>query len=463
MPGPHVRSRYAGRTNPSGQSTFLRSERDRLDQELRELGEAVADARKAQEALDQEEGALKRETAEEAHQVARLQAERQGLHQALAESRIRTTSLEERREALGRSTARLEVDLGRERAREAELLREADDERSRAAALARDIDALRHSLDVLSAQEAQEAETVQSLQRDRDRIREALMTHEEGLKALRKELADLQQTQAATGARHAALQTERSLLQKHLQQAPQGEALRALADREESPGDPEALAHEAEELRGKLATLGAINMAALEEYEALSERYRFMTDQATDLTASATSLKAMIAEINQTIQEVFGKTLTAVNEHLLRYWQRLFGGGEAELILSEGDETEEPGVEIRVRIPGKRTTILSLLSGGEKTLGAISFLMALWATRPSPFIVLDEIDASLDDVNVDRFTILLRELTLSSQVIVVTHHPRTIEVADLLYGITMEEPGVSRLISVRLGKPAETPVPATTS
>lgn len=120
-------------------------------------------------------------------------------------------------------------------------------------------------------------------------------------------------------------------------------------------------------------------------------------------------------------------------------------------------------MEIRVRIPGKRTTTLSLLSGGEKTLGAIALLMALWATRPSPFVVLDEVDAALDDLNVDRFASLLRELATTSQFVLVTHHPRTIEIADLLYGITMEEPGVSRLISVRLGKQTEQTATATAS
>jgi chromosome segregation protein len=201
--------------------------------------------------------------------------------------------------------------------------------------------------------------------------------------------------------------------------------------------------------------MGAINMAALEEYEALSERFRFLTDQAADLAASVTSLKASIVEINRTIQERFAKTLTTVSEQLNSFWQRLFGGGEAELTLSEGDEVEEPGVEIRVRIPGKRTTTLSLLSGGEKTLGAIALLMALWATNPSPFVVLDEVDAGLDDLNVDRFASLIREVGSTSQFIIVTHHPRTIETADLLYGITMEEPGVSKLISVRLGERVE--------
>ena len=445
------------------QTGLLHAELDRLDVELGDLDIALNQAQQTLQTCTRQEEELKQDTAAQARRVSLLQAEQQELQQALAEARIRSTSLEERKEGLVRSMERLAADLDRERAREADLGREADEDRSREAALAQEMTALQQSLGSLQGHEAQEAGALQNLQGERDRLRQVLLTHEEALKALRRELAELQQEQAATASRRAALSTERSLLQRRLQEhAPEGKPLEAL-DTEDAPADPETLAHETEELRQKLAGLGPINMAALEEYEALTERFRFMTTQAEDLTSSVNSLKATIAEIKQTIEELFGKTLAAVNQHLDLYWQRLFDGGEAALVLSEGDDTGEPGVDIRVRIPGKRTTTLSLLSGGEKTLGAIAFLMALWATRPSPFIVLDEVDAALDDVNVDRFTALLRELALTSQVIVITHHPRTIEVADLLYGITMEEPGLSKLISVRLGKPADQPVPATAS
>ncbi|MEE9180970.1 MAG: AAA family ATPase, partial [candidate division NC10 bacterium] len=409
-----------------------------------------------------QEETLKRETAERDRQVTLLRTQQQGLQQDVAEVRIRSTSLQERKEALGRSMERLEADLARERTREVEIRHEEEEARSREARLTQEIGTLQDSLGTLGRQETHEAQDLQQLQGKRDQHRHTLLAHEEALKVVRKDLTNLQQQLASIATKRAAVSTERSMLQKRMQEeASEGDVLQELLQGGDPPQDPEVLEQEVEELRQKMTTMGPINMAALEEYEALSERHRFLTDQAEDLNASATSLKATIAEINRTIHEFFGKTLASVSQQLNGFWQRLFGGGEAELVLSEGDETQEPGVEIRVRVPGKRTTTLSLLSGGEKTLGAIALLMALWATRPSPFIVLDEVDAALDDLNVDRFASLIRELALTSQFILVTHHPRTIEVADLLYGITMEEPGISKLISVQLAQQAEQPVRAT--
>jgi chromosome segregation protein len=431
---------------------FLGSEVARLEGELGELGAALQSAQGDVEEWGREEDTLKKETAERDRQVTLLRARQQEVQGEVAEVRIRSTSLQERKEALDRSIERLEVDIAREHIREAEIRQEEEEGRSREARLAQEIAALHHSLAAVNQQENQEAQAVQKLQRERDDLRQALVAHEEALKTIRKELSDLQQQQASIGTRRTAVSTERSLLQKRLQEEfPDRESL----DAPDASQVPEMLEQEGEEIRQKMATMGPINMAALEEYEVLSERYRFLTDQAADLTASVTSLKSTIAEINRTIQKLFTETLSAVNQHFTRFWERLFAGGEAELVPSEGGDADEPGVEIRVRIPGKRTTTLSLLSGGEKTLGAISLLMALWATRPSPFVVLDEVDAALDDLNVDRFAHLLRELATTSQFILVTHHPHTIEIADLLYGITMEEPGISRLISVRLEQQVE--------
>jgi chromosome segregation protein len=165
------------------------------------------------------------------------------------------------------------------------------------------------------------------------------------------------------------------------------------------------------------------------------------------------SLRQAIVEINKTIKTLFDSTLATVNRYFDHYWRRLIGGGSAELRLvqpAEGEEDEEPGVEMMLRIPGKRATILSLLSGGERALAALALLLALFAARPSPFCLLDEVDAPLDDANVERFVTLLEEMSQTAQFIVITHNKRTMEAADLLYGITMEEEGVSRVISVRM-------------
>jgi chromosome segregation protein len=222
--------------------------------------------------------------------------------------------------------------------------------------------------------------------------------------------------------------------------------------------DLEAARAELEELRVKLQELGPANLGALEEYEALCQRHEFLSTQATDLTTSLASLRQAILEINKTIESLFSATLTAVNQEFDRFWRRLMGGGSAQLRLvepAEGEATEEePGVEMLVRIPGKRATVLSLLSGGERALAALALLLALFAVRPSPFCVLDEVDAPLDDANVERFVTVVREMAATSQFIVITHNKRTMEAADILYGVTMEEEGVSKVISVRMEQAA---------
>lgn len=438
------------------QMEFLTSELADMEREISDLVKTLQEVQQDLETLGRQEETCKAESADQDRQVNSLRTRQQQLQQEVAELRVRSISLQERKEALTRSMDRLEADLTRERKREAEIRHEEEEGRSYEARFAEEIRALQHSLEILHQQEVEKVEAVQTLQEQRDRLRQDLVAHEEALKNARRELTDLHQQQASVTTRQATLSTERSILQKRLQsEMPHGSEFPGASHEEDPSQNVETLEQEGEALRQKITAMGPINMAALEEYEALSERYRFLTDQAEDLTASVSSLKATIVEINQTIKGRFEHTLNTINEHLNRFWRRLFGGGEAELVLSHEEETEEPGVEIRVRIPGKRTTTLSLLSGGEKTLGAIALLMALWAVRPSPFVILDEVDAALDDQNVERFVSLLLELASISQFILITHNPRTIEVADLLYGITMEEPGVSKLISVRLGRQAE--------
>jgi chromosome segregation protein len=176
------------------------------------------------------------------------------------------------------------------------------------------------------------------------------------------------------------------------------------------------------------------------------------------------SLRQAISEVNKTIQTLFNETLEQVNTQFDHFWRRLIGGGSAQLKLvepapAEGEDAaavdEEPGVEMLVRFPGKRPTVLSLLSGGERALAALSLLLALFAVRPSPFCVLDEVDAPLDDANVERFVGLLREMSEKSQFIAITHNKRTMEAADILYGVTMQEEGVSKVMSVRMKQAAE--------
>ncbi|MFQ5455364.1 MAG: chromosome segregation protein SMC [Nitrospirota bacterium] len=203
-------------------------------------------------------------------------------------------------------------------------------------------------------------------------------------------------------------------------------------------------------LKDKIEKLGHVNLSAIEEYKELNERYEFLKDQEMDLTNSIESLHKVINKINKTIKRLFLDTFYAVNEKFSLVFNKLFEGGEANIILLDEDNPLESGIDIVAQPPGKKLKSISLLSGGEKALIAIAMLFATFLVQPSPFCVLDEIDAPLDEENIRRFTNMLKAMTDKSQFIIITHSRQTMEIADLLYGVTMEEHGISKLVSVKL-------------
>ena len=208
--------------------------------------------------------------------------------------------------------------------------------------------------------------------------------------------------------------------------------------------------NELKQYQRKLDALGEVNLAAIDEHEELGERFRFLTEQKADLEETLASLREAIARINRTSRKRFREAFDAVNARFQENFPRLFRGGKASLILTESDDVLEAGVEIMAMPPGKRLQNVSLFSGGEKTLTAIAMLIALFQVRPSPFFLLDEVDAPLDDVNVSRFNEIIREMAQDSQFLLITHNKTSMTCADLLYGVTMESKGVSRIVSVDL-------------
>jgi chromosome segregation protein len=207
------------------------------------------------------------------------------------------------------------------------------------------------------------------------------------------------------------------------------------------------------ELDSKLAAIGAVNLVADEEYRELDERLTFLKTQHDDLTASMKDLDKALRGMTRTAQERFTQAFEDINRHFGEIFQRLFEGGRAELRLVEAEEGGDPldtGVELMAQPRGKRLQAVSLMSGGERALTGLALLFAIFYYRPSPFCVLDEVDAPLDDANIHRFLRVLRELTSQTQFLVITHNRKTMEAADILYGVTMEEPGLSKIVSVNL-------------
>ncbi|HEY3293376.1 MAG TPA: AAA family ATPase, partial [Candidatus Nanopelagicaceae bacterium] len=199
-----------------------------------------------------------------------------------------------------------------------------------------------------------------------------------------------------------------------------------------------------------LAMLGKINPLALGEYTALEERLRFLAEQLEDLKRTKKDLLDIIKEVDERVQQIFMDAYEDTARHFEDIFSRLFPGGDGRLILTNPDDLTTTGVDVEARPPGKRVKRLSLLSGGEKSLTAVALLVAIFKARPSPFYVLDEVEAALDDVNLGRLLSVFEELRETSQLIVITHQKRTMEIADALYGVTMRGDGVTEVISQRL-------------
>jgi chromosome segregation protein len=212
----------------------------------------------------------------------------------------------------------------------------------------------------------------------------------------------------------------------------------------------EAARLEIKDLQEKMHRLGNVNLEALEELDELEERHEFQLAQKRDLVESERNLRSIIGDINAKSRELFLSTFSTVQGHFNDLFRKCFGGGKAELVLEEGADVLEAGVEIIARPPGKKLTSLSLMSGGEKTMTTLALLLAIFRSRPSPICVLDEVDAALDETNVRRFVVLLREFAQNSQFIIITHNKVTMAEAATLYGVTMEERGVSKRVTVEL-------------
>jgi chromosome segregation protein len=227
---------------------------------------------------------------------------------------------------------------------------------------------------------------------------------------------------------------------------------RLLADAPEVAGDLEWLRQENDRLRGAIDAVGPVNALAVEEHAEETKRLEFLMTQRDDLVTARSSLQQAAREIDQTAKALFLDSFAKVREHFRGVFQTLFGGGECDVRLANEDEPLESEIEIHAAPRGKRTQRIHLLSSGERTLVAVSLLFAIFLAKPSPFCLLDEVDAPLDDANVGRYVRLLSEFKDSTQFIVITHNPRTMQAADAVYGVTMQEPGVSTIVGVRLGQ-----------
>ena len=260
----------------------------------------------------------------------------------------------------------------------------------------------------------------------------------------------MRQSQAELNLRFSTLSMQAEHLEQGLLDKSRLSMTEALARLEAVEFDEPARRARQKELQRLLDEMGEVNLMAIDEYAGMEERFTFLSAQKEDLEDSLRSLQQAIQRINRTTRQRFQETYDLVNAKFQEVFPRLFCGGRAELRLTNEEDLLETGIDIIVQPPGKKLQNVTLLSGGEKALTAVALIFSIFLIKPTPFCLLDEVDAPLDDANIGRFNDMVREMCAVSQFIIITHNKATMQVADTLYGITMEEPGASKVVSVRL-------------
>jgi chromosome segregation protein len=292
-------------------------------------------------------------------------------------------------------------------------------------------------------------ESTTKLHREVEKLIEEQKETEELIHQKRTEKHEMESVISELRIEAGQLEVKGQDLVERVQEELQIDLVAAYEDYMQSEVDWEKVREEITELRGKIERLGNVNLDAIDEQENLEQRYDFLSKQVEDLNVSRAQLQQLINRLNKQSREKFSNTFEEIRVHFQEVFRRLFGGGKADIYLEEAEDILEAGVEIMARPPGKQTRSISLLSGGEKSLTAIALLFAIFKTKPSPFCFLDEIDAALDEANNERFNLMVREFQKDSQFIIITHAKRTMSIADVLFGITMQTQGVSKKISVR--------------
>ena len=428
-----------------------------LDQEQKEvsagLGSLADSAGQVQEKID----ALlnQRAEAEKLFQkkqdtLSRLEKESERLEKEVAESRIRGVALGEKQQS---ALHNLE---GRMKFREE---------------LSGQVQSRKSEIEETKTGEDKLKETIllgnKALIDDRKKLKElegGLAKGRESYKEVSRRLVEMDESVKEMRPLAGAAQEERNRIhllisekRLHLQHLLEGIREKYSLDLSEMPAEqiaadalPEDLTQQIEELRGRLERIGEVNLAAIGEFEELNSRYQFLSQQKQDLEQSMADLQRTIVKLNRVCRLRFRESFEEINQRFEEIFPRLFRGGKARLVLTDENDYLETGVEIVAQPPGKKLQSVTLLSGGEKALTAVSLLFAIFLTKPSPFCFLDEVDAPLDDANIDRFNGMIKEMSQSSQFVLITHNKRTMQAAEVLYGITMAEPGVSKVVSVRM-------------
>jgi chromosome segregation protein len=422
---------------------------------LRRDAEKSAEQRERNRAAVDEKEALRAEREEalenERQELEKLEGQAATIGEEHAETRAELAGLEERhrgeRSAMGRLEQQFRETTSRRNAIAPEIERLGE---QRARLLADNIELDRKAgllVEQIAALEAQ----VNEMSAQDDAMREALRAGEEELKALHAAVQESHERRSQIEVELVRKQAEL----KFLDETSRKELncpVEELAPADDPIPDADAIAEaeqQCNQVRERIESLGPVNAAAMEEFQEAQQRHDFLSAQRQDLIDSIRDTEKAIQEIDQVSRQKFAEAFEAINANFRVAFQTLFGGGTGEMRLTDQENLAESGIDIICSPPGKRLQNVLLLSGGEKALAAVALLMAIFRYQPSPFCVMDEVDAPLDESNIGRLTKLLQEMSHQTQFVVITHSKRTMEAAQALYGVTMQEPGVSRLVSVK--------------
>ena len=381
----------------------------------------------------------------EAHRVSLATARDQ-----LTAQRVLVATLKEQLESLQRNAAMVATQLADHENRLQQGEAEQQDAGVQQGQLTSQIAADEQQLQTVLAQQVELDRQLKEAREHYEQAGSLLVTAETAARSRREENDAIRQQQSALTLRFSTLTMQLEHLEQSLQDRHRcqlGDAQQRLDGR--ALDEAAARARQAD-LERQLDELGEVNLMAIEEFAAMEQRYEFLAAQKADLEASLHDLQQAIQKINRTTRKRFLETFNQVNDKFREVFPRLFCGGRAELKLTDEQDLLETGIEIIVQPPGKKLANVMLMSGGEKALTAVALIFSIFLIKPTPFCLLDEVDAPLDDANIGRFNEMVREMSAISQFIIITHNKATMGVADTLYGVTMEEPGASKIVSVRL-------------
>ena len=296
---------------------------------------------------------------------------------------------------------------------------------------------------------AKTTEDLEATTNKKRKLMESFYLEQENLKMVNEEIGTMDKRKNSQEVKLARITVQLETYHKKLQDDYELQYEEALKDEKEIDNIQEAIV-EIRKLKGQIKELGTVNLSSIEEYKNLRTRLEFILGQENDLTTAKKDLREVIVDMETKMKKQFLISFEEINENFQEIFRILFDGGKAELYLEDEEDILNTGIEIKAQPPGKKLQNLSLLSGGEKSLTAVALLFSILKMKPAPFCVLDEIDAALDEANISRYTNYLKDYCQDTQFIMITHRKTTMEMADVLYGVTMEEEGISKLISVEL-------------